>query len=272
MKNSLFALTAFAAFSFLSTFSPDTYAQDSDATDAPGNGWVSLFNGEDLEGWSPKIRGYEYGENYANTFRVEDGVLKVRYDQYEGAFDKRFGHLFYKAPYSHYILRLEYRFVGEQAEGGEGWANRNSGIMIHGQPPETMELEQDFPVSIEVQLLGGKGDGMPRPTMNLCTPGTHVELNGKLFKPHCTKSNSQTYDDEVWVSCEVEVRGNEIIRHRVEGETVIEYSKPQLDKKAEKLIPESGDVQLSDGSISLQSESHPCEFRNIYIRDLAPKE
>lgn len=275
MNNSLFALAAFAALTFLSTFSSDTYAQDSDAADAPGNGWVSLFNGEDLEGWTPKIRGYEYGENYANTFRVEDGVLKVRYDQYEGAFDKRYGHLFYKAPYSHYILRLEYRFVGEQAEGGEGWANRNSGIMIHGQPPESMERDQDFPVSIEVQLLGGNGDDEPRPTMNLCTPGTHVELNGKLFKPHCTISNSQTYDGEVWVSCEVEVRGNEIIRHRVEGETVIEYSKPQLDKKAKKakkLIPESGDVQLSGGSISLQSESHPCEFRNIYIRDLSPKE
>lgn len=273
MKSSLFTPVVLTILVFCTNTL--TAQEAKGEAEADSNGWVSLFNGEDLTGWSPKIVGHAFGENYADTFRVEDGLLKVRYDQYEGPFEERHGHLFYESPYSHYILRLEYRFVGEQANGGPGWAFRNSGVMIHGQTPETMGLDQKFPVSIEVQLLSGKGDGEPRPTANLCTPGTNVVMDGQLFKPHCTESTSQTYEGEGWVSCEIEVRGNEIIRHRVEGETVLEYSKPQLDPrdgKSKSLIPESGDVQLSSGSISLQSESHPCDFRNIYIRELTPKE
>ena len=266
-----FALIAFAIF-MLSYFDLCNIACGQDS-ERENNGWVSMFNGKDLEGWTPKIRGYEVGENYANTFRVEDGVLKVSYDQYEGPFENRFGHLFYNTPYSHYIMRMEYRFVGQQAEGGPGWALRNSGIMIHGQTPETMTIDQDFPISIEVQLLGGNSDGEHRSTLNLCTPGTNVVWNGKLHKAHCQRSTSQTYDGEGWVRCEIEVRGNDVIRHRVEGETVFEYSKPQLDERdrlSKALIPESGDLQLSGGTISLQAESHGCEFRNIYIRELAP--
>jgi len=196
-------------------------------------------------------------------------VLKVRYDKYEGEFDRRFGHLFYKNSYSNYVMKFEYRFVGDQALGGPGWAFRNSGIMIHGQTPESMKVDQDFPVSIEVQLLGGKEEG-DRPTLNLCTPGTNVVMNGELFEPHCTSSSSLTYRGDGWVSCEIEVRGNGMIRHRVEGETVIEYTNPQLDPRDEnaKVLLENQEMQLTGGSISLQAESHSCEFRNIFIREL----
>lgn len=231
--------------------------------------WVALFNGKDLTGWTPKFKGHELGENYANTFRVEDGVLRVVYDGYS-QFEGTFGHLFYETPYSNYVLRLEYRFVGDQTPGGPGWALRNSGIMIHGQPPETMDLGQDFPVSIEVQLLGGDGTN-ERPTGNLCTPGTHVVMDGKLVTQHCTNSKSKTFHGEQWVTAEVEVHGNGHIIHRINGEDVIEYEKPQLDPSdadAQKLI-KNGKVQLYGGYISLQAESHPVEFRNVKIRQLA---
>ena len=111
-------------------------------------GWIQLFNGKDIKDWKIKIKGFPANENYGNTFRVEDGMLKVRYDQY-AKFDGHYGHIFYKTPYSHYRIRVEYRFVGEQAPDGAAWAYRNSGIMIHGQSPESMDLNQDFPVSIE---------------------------------------------------------------------------------------------------------------------------
>ncbi len=150
--------------------------------------WQPLFDGKSLEGWTPKIRGHRLGKNFGDTFRVRDGLLQVRYDQYE-KFDERFGHLFYAKPFSHYRLRVEYRFVGEQVPGGPGWAIRNSGLMIHGQPADTMTVDQKFPVSIEVQLLGGGKSGK-RPTANLCTPGTHVVMDGKLLKRHCTSSKS----------------------------------------------------------------------------------
>ncbi len=236
--------------------------------DAQPGQWKSLFNGKDLTGWKVKIRGYDLNDNFGNTFRVDDGVLQVNYEKYD-KFERRFGHIFYETPYSHYVLKLEYRFTGEQVPGGPGWAFRNSGIMIHGQSPESMGKDQDFPVSIEVQLLGG-GETGKRPTANLCTPGTHVVMDGKLIKRHCTNSSSKTFRGDQWVTVEVEVHGNGVIKHLVNGELVLEYDQPQLDdndKDARKLI-KNGKTMLSGGSISLQSESHPVEFRNIKIRKL----
>ncbi len=236
---------------------------------AGDSGWIDLFNGKDLSSWTPKITGYALGENFGNTFRVENGVLKVGYDQYD-TFDGRFGHLFYQGTFSDYVLRVEYRFVGQQVPGGPSWAVRNSGIMIHGESPQTMERDQKFPVSIEVQLLGGTGSG-ERPTANLCTPGTDVEMKGQLLKRHCTNSSSKTYHGDQWVTVEVEVRGNDRIRHVVEGQTVLEYSRPQLDESDEhaaQLAKQLGTKMLSGGTISLQSESHPVEFRKVQLRKL----
>jgi hypothetical protein len=239
------------------------------ADDATGK-WIPLFNGKDLDGWTPKIKGYAAGENFGNTFRVEDGVLKVGYDQYK-AFDGKFGHLFYKTPFSNYRLRVEYRFVGNQSAGGPGWAVRNSGVMIHGESPETMEKDQEFPASIEVQLLGGDGR-RERPTANLCTPGTDVVMEGKIVPRHCTNSKSKTYHGEGWVTVEIEVRGHKSIKHLVDGKVVLEYSEPQLDERdahSKKLIEKAGGKKLSGGTISLQSESHPVEFRKVELLELS---
>ena len=178
----------------LSLAGPDAQGQDLPRKE----GWIPLFNGKDLDGWKPKIKGYDLGENYGNTFRVENGLLKVSYDRYS-QFDGKFGHLFYKSPFSHYRLRVEYRFVGGQCKGGPSWAFRNSGIMIHGQSPESMRKDQDFPVSIEVQLLGGTGRG-DRPTGNVCTPGTNIVMRDRLITQHCTNSHSKTYQGDEWVS------------------------------------------------------------------------
>jgi hypothetical protein len=233
----------------------------------PTEGWLRLFNGKDLDGWQVKIAGYELNDNHGNLFRVEEGVLRVAYDQYQN-FNGEFGHIFYQTPYSHYILRLEYRFVGEQVSGGPGWAFRNSGVMIHSQSPESLRKDQAFPVSIEVQFLGGSGQG-ERSTANLCTPGTHVVMNDTLLTQHCLNSRSKTFHGDQWVSLEVEVHGNSQIRHLVNGEVVLEYEKPQLDPgdgDAKALIAaQGGEVMLKGGYIALQAESHPLEFRNIEL-------
>jgi hypothetical protein len=235
---------------------------------APEGEWIQLFNGKNLDSWKVKIRGFDLGDNFGNTFRVEDGVLKVVYDEYD-KFDGKFGHIFYEQPFSHYVIRVEYRFVGDQCPGGPGWAFRNSGIMIHGQSPESMEKNQSFPVSIEVQLLGGGGSG-ERPTANLCTPGTHVVMDGSLLTRHCTNSKSKTFHGDQWVTVEVEVRGNKMIKHMVNGDVVMQYTQPQLDEKdanARQLIID-GNKMLDGGSISLQAESHPVEFRKVELRKL----
>lgn len=232
-------------------------------------GWITIFNGKNLDGWTPKIKGYDLGVNYADTFRVKDGVLRVDYDKYTGKFDDRFGHLFYKHPYSSYVMRLEYRFTGEQVDGGPGWAWRNSGVMIHGQQPTTMRKDQDFPVSAEVQLLGG-GETGDRPTGNLCTPGTNVVMGDKLITQHCTNAKSPTYRGDQWVRLEIEVRGHGKIVHRINGEEVLSYEKVQYDPNDAdgKRMMQGTDLKIEGGSISLQSESHPVEFRNIQIKPL----
>lgn len=230
--------------------------------------WISLFNGKNIDGWKVKIKGYELGHNFGNTFRVEDGVMKVSYDQYD-KFGGRFGHIFHREKFSHYRLRLEYRFVGEQCPGGPGWAFRNSGIMMHCQSPESMGKDQDFPVSVEVQLLGGNGKDK-RTTGNTCTPGTHIVMDDQLVTRHCINSKSKTYHGDQWVKAEIEVHGSGLVKHVINGEVVMEYERPQLDEKdadAKKLI--AGDnTMLSEGYISLQAESHPVEFRNIEIMPL----
>lgn len=231
--------------------------------------WQTLFDGKSLDGWTAKIKGYDLGDNFGKTFRVKDGAICVEYDQYGGKFNGRFGHLFYKTEYSNYVLRLEYRFVGSQLPDGPGWAYKNSGVMIHGQDPRTMGKDQDFPVSAEVQLLGGDAEG-ERHTGNLCTPGTNVVMGGKLVLQHCFDSTSPTYRGDRWVELEIEVRGHGTIIHRIEGEEVIRYEQVQLDERdpdAKRLIND-GKLAISGGTISLQSESHPVQFRNIRLRPL----
>ena len=230
--------------------------------------WISLFNGENLDGWTPKFAGHELGDNYLNTFRVEDGLLKASYDNYE-KFGDKFGHLFYKDKFSRYKLRAEYRFVGDQVAEGPAWALRNNGLMLHCQDPATMGIEQDFPVSIEVQLLGGSGEG-ERSTGNLCTPGTNVLLNGELEMQHCIDSASETYHGDQWVTCEVEVFGGDSMIHIINGETVLAYEKPQYDERdadAQKLI-QDGNLIITEGFIAIQAESHPTEFRKIELLPL----
>lgn len=236
-------------------------------------GWIQLFNGKDLTGWTPKVRYQALGENWGNTFRVEDGLLRVVYDDTKAypKYDEQFAHLFYEKPFSHYRLRVEYRFVGNQCPGGPGWAIRNNGLMLHCEDPKLMTKDQDFPASIEVQLLGGNGKD-ERTTLNLCTPGTNVVMNGKLFTPHCTSSKSKTFHGDQWVTAEVEVQGGELVRHIINGETVLEYTEPQLDDRdahSKMLIEKNGGQKLlTEGYIAIQGESAPTEFRKIELKVL----
>lgn len=229
---------------------------------------IQMFNGKNLDGWAIKIKDHPLNDNYGNTFRVEDGVMKVSYDQYDD-FKEQYGHIFYKKKFSAYLLVVEYRFTGNQVKNGPGWAYRNSGAMLHCQSPESMKLDQDFPISMEEQLLGGNGKD-ERSTVNLCTPGTNVVLDGKLYTQHCVNSGSKTYHGDQWVHIEALVLGDSIVKHIADKDTVLVYTKPQYDgrdKWVKGMGYKDGDL-IHEGYISLQSESHPCEFRKVEIYDL----
>jgi hypothetical protein len=230
--------------------------------------WIPLFNGNDLTGWTVKITGHPVGENFGNTFYVEDSILKVKYDAYGEDFAGRFGHLYTDKSYSHYILRVEYRFVGEQTKGGPGWAYRNSGAMLHAQAPETVAIDQDFPVSVEAQMLGGNGTNERR-TGNVCTPGTEVHINGELYKGHCHESTSKTYHGDQWVTLEMTVLGDSIVHHVMDGDTIMIYSKLMVGGGGVNPKPNIPYGPLSEGRIALQSESHPVEFRKVELLDLS---
>ena len=226
------------------------------AAETDGQQWIPLFNGKDLEGWTPKFKGYVLGENPYYIFRVENGILKVSYED-TGKFDGAFGHLFYQVPFSHYRLRSEFRFTGQQAAGGPQWSFMNNGFMIHSQRPESMDIDQSFPTSIEVQLYGS--DATHQRTMgNICTPQTHVVVDGELITKHVIPSDSGNCPGDQWTTIEVEVHGSDRIVHRVNGQDVIQYEKPQLDDG----------TLLEGGHIAIQAETHPTEFRTIELLPL----
>jgi hypothetical protein len=254
------------------------------AQNADKEEWISLFNGVDLEGWKIKITGNDVGVNLNETFVVEDSMLRIRYNKYD-AFNNNFGHMYYETPFSYYKLSFDYRFVGEQLKGGASWNVRNSGIMLHSQSAESNEYGQHFPVSIELQLLGGLNQG-ERTTANVCTPGTAVETNGQVNYNHCINSKSKTYNGDQWVHCEAIVMGGEYMTFIVEGDTVLHFDKPQVgggfisnkdgisdwnnygvERDKELWISKDGMV-LTEGYIALQAESHPIDFKNIKLLNL----
>jgi hypothetical protein len=240
------------------------------STTAADDGWTPLFNGRDLTGWTIKIAKRPLGENYNDTFRVEDGILKVSYDKWR-TFDRHFGHLYTNHAYSNYLLRLEYRITGTAPEDAPHWAKRNSGVMVHSQSPLSMTLDQEFPASMEFQFLA-VGATAGKQTGNVCTPGTNLVMKGKMLEDHIIDSSSKLFPVDEWVNVEVEVRGNQHVIHRINGVEVLRYEHPQLDPKDEsgrRLLAAGVPMQLSFGHIALQAESQPIWFRNIRIRQLA---
>lgn len=204
--------------------------------------------------------------NFGNTFRVERGILKTRYDKYSDGFNKKFGALFYNKRFSNFRLRVTYRFVGETAPGGPPWGYRDGGIQYYCQPPETMKIDQPFPVCLEYNLLGGNGKE-DRPTGEICASGMTVEIRGKLNTSYCTTPFvEKTFGGNQWVTAEIEVRDGKVT-HLVNGEKIIQFQNPRYipaNAFAKKFVI-NGDDRVKDGYISLQSNSHPMDFKKIEI-------
>ncbi|CAN5625824.1 DUF1080 domain-containing protein [soil metagenome] len=229
--------------------------------------WVTLFNGKNLDGWTPKVAGHELGENFGNTFRVTDRILSTRYDQYD-SFNNRFGALYYNKKFTNYRLKVEYRFVGNLTPGAPSWGFRDGGIQYHCQDPKSVELNQLFPVCLEFNLLGGNGKD-ERANGEICASGMNVEMNGKRNSSYCTPPTvKRTFHGDQWVTAEIEVLDRKIT-HFINGEKVLEFENPRYDSaniNGKKFIVNGNDL-VTDGYISLQSNSHPMDFRKIEIME-----
>jgi hypothetical protein len=96
-------------------------------------------------------------------------------------------------------------------------------------------------------------------------------MDGKLFTPHCINSKSETYHGDQWVKAEVWVLGDSLVRHMVNGQEVMIYQKPQIgggSVNGQETKWGTPGLMLQKGTISLQSESHPVEFKNIELLEL----
>ena len=248
-----------------SVTSPNEFAPRAESAAREKNVWLPLFDGKSLNGWVPKFSGYPVGENVKNTFAVRDGKLVADNSNWSH-FDYTFGHLFFDEVFHHYKIRAEYRFVGEQVAQAPEWAKRNNGIFVHAQSAKSMWLNQDFPSGMEIQLLGGFGEG-ERSTGNICRSNVDVDINGEKAKDRCIGSTSSTYHGEQWVTVEIHVRGSERITHFINGEQVFDYT--NIRRTHEFNETQFGDTTASrdigSGYIAIQAESAPTEFRKIEI-------
>lgn len=230
------------------------------------NQWTSIFNGKDLEGWNMKIRGFGLGENFGNTFRIENGILSIRYDGYGDNFDDRFGGLYFNKKLSNYRFRAEYRFVGETAPGAPEWGYRDSGIQFHSQPPATLKITDAFPICLEYNLHGGNGTD-ERPVGAICANGMFVEINGEKNSSYCTPPVvSKTFHGDQWVTMEIEIRDGQIT-HFVNGEEIMSYANPTFNPENEiaQQFIRNDDIRVTSGYLSIQSNSHPIDFRKIEL-------
>ena len=69
------------------------------------------------------------------------------------------------------------------------------------------------------------------------------------------------------------VLGSDSVEHFVNGKSVLKYEKPQIGggnvSNHDAAVKKDG-MLLNEGWISLQSESHPIEFRKVELMNLAP--
>lgn len=252
----------------LATVSCTSYA--SKINGSSDNDWQTLFNGKDLNGWIVKINHHDIGDNYANTFRVKDGKIQVNYDDY-GKFNERYGHLFFHKPFSSFHLKFEYRFTDQWLKDAPWYTYRNSGVMFHSQDPKTILKDQDWPISVEYQILAEEKAGEPRPTGNVCSPGTEIFYNKIMEPQHCVNSSSKTYKWDKWVNGELIVYKDSLVVHVVEGDTVLKYTKPQIGGGVVSGFNPNIKIDgkpLKEGYIALQAEGQGIEFRNIKIKKL----
>ena len=198
---------------------------------------------------------------------MQDGILITRYDAYD-SFNKRFGALYYDKKFTNYRLRVEYRFTGNLTPGAPSWGFRDGGIQYHCQPPSTVGIDQAFPVCLEYNLLGGNGKD-ERPNGEICASGMYVEINGKRNTSYCTPPMvKHTFAGDQWVTAEVDVHDG-TITHYVNGEQIMQFENPRYDSAnaIAKTFIINGDDKVKDGYISLQSNSHPMDFRKIEIME-----
>jgi hypothetical protein len=143
-----------------------------------------------------------------------------------------FGYMRTKETYSDYKLHVEWRWLGEAS---------NSGVFVNAQPPDSIWLK-----CVECQLKAGNAGDF------VCMNGADMTERTDKSKPFVNKlaASSEKPAGE-WNTMEVTCKAN----------TIEVYVNGVLQNKGT-------NVNLSHGSICLQSEGKDVEFRNVYLNKL----
>jgi hypothetical protein len=235
--------------------------------------WTQLFNGTDFKDWDIKTMGLALNQDPKNTYRIVDSAIEVNYSNYTDWSGEPWSHIGYKVrPFSYYVVRLEYQFFGNQVGGAPGYANENSGIMLHSQSLASMALNQNWPISLEDQLLGPKSTQGPG-SGNLCTPGTAVEYpKGQFNDNHCINAVANTKASApAWVKASAIVLGDSMVVQLIENKPVLTYYRPMEQQGIVTGNTTRAIINrkpLGSGYILLQAESSPIRFRRIQLANL----
>jgi hypothetical protein len=226
-------------FLFLSLFvfcSATTFAQN-------GAGWMPLFNGKNLDGWTAST------EN-ANSFFVENGTLILKGGR---------AHLFYtgsdgKANFTNFELRLKIKTLN----------NSNSGVYFQTQYQESGWPEKGFEAQVNSTHTDPRKTGSLYGIVNIYSPGPEVEPfvgqvneNGEVFL-YQKKAPSK---DKKWFDYHITVVDN-TVTIRVDGKIQTKWTQP------EDWAPEGR--RINPGTIALQAHDPGCEvhYKDIQLKVL----
>ena len=123
-----------------------------------------------------------------------------------------------------------------------------------------MPKEQDWPISVEMQFLAGLGDGNPRPTGNMCSPGTNIFYNGQLDTRHCINATGRALPKDAWVRAEVLVLGDSIVKHIINGDTVLVYDDTTFGRQRQFSVPDNETADLQDEIKAWLGSGHPIWY------------
>jgi hypothetical protein len=201
------------------------------SADEKDNGWIKLFNGKDLSGWSVYLAPKKEADPN-KVFKVDDGILVC-----EGM---PFGYLITDKEYENYILKLQWRW-GKTVHG----KGRNSGVFVHVVGPNKI-----WPKAVEAQLMADHAGDF------WLVDGFKLKVDSKRQDPR-TAHHYLRMKDHVekpvgeWNQYEITCTGDSI-------RVVIN----------DQLVNEGSDAELSKGKILLQSEGAEIHFKDVVLKQL----
>jgi len=242
-------------------------------TATSSDGWVNLFNGKDLTGWTPLIHLSKVGVNTDSTFRpdLENNGIRVSYDKLTGSFGGdqcKCGLLYYNKPLTNYRIRVTYRFFDPTVSNAPSWGKNNSGLMIFGIDPTKVTGDPIYPPIIEIQILGTPSGGGStnanecemRQFVNPTVTATHTGTCGNNKDSKAPGSGKTAPAAGVWTTLEADVH--------ITGDTKV-YQWPDTTNAV--LImskPMYGTQAVTSGYLAIQSEGQPIVFKDILLKEL----